>query len=125
MRFSSNTKLLAQFDQTSLTDVILQLLIFFRLSSSLVVAPGDQGAGSPGSDGRNGDGARRNRHPERRGQLFPNADRIMMEDFGPPLNLLLSNGRDRIVVVRADRNAMLQSTIRIIDIVKAAGASRL
>jgi biopolymer transport protein ExbD len=124
MKFSSEMKLLAQFNQTSLTDVILLLLIFFLLSSSFVVAPGIKVRIPRAVTGETGTEQSVVVTLTEQGQLFLNADRIPMEDLGPRLNLLLSKGRDRIVVVRADRNATLQSTIQIIDIAKAAGASR-
>jgi biopolymer transport protein ExbD len=124
MKFSSTTKVLAQFNQTSLTDVILLLLIFFLLSSSFVVAPGIKVQVPRAVTGETGTEQSIVVTLTEQGQLFLNADRITMEDLGPRLNLLLNKGRDRIVVVRADRNSTLQSTIQVIDIAKAAGASR-
>lgn len=124
MKFASNIPVLAQFNQTSLTDVILQLLIFFLLSSSFVIAPGIKVQVPRAITGETGTEQTVVVTLTERGELFLNADRIPMESLGPRLNLLLSKGRDRVVVVRADRNATLQSTIQIIDIAKAAGATR-
>ncbi len=124
MKFASNVPVLAQFNQTSLTDVILQLLIFFLLSSSFVIAPGIKVQVPRAITGETGTEQTVVVTLTEGGELFLNADRIPIENLGPRLNLLLSKGRDRVVVVRADRNATLQNTIQIIDIAKAAGATR-
>lgn len=124
MKFSTENQVLAQFNQTSLTDVILQLLIFFLLSSSFVVTPGIKILVPKAVTGETGTEQSIVVTLTEKGQLYLNADRITMEDLGPRLNLLLGTTRDRVVVVRADRNTNLQRAIDVIDLAKAAGATR-
>lgn len=124
MKFSSDNKLLAQFNQTSLTDVILQLLIFFLLSSSFVITPGIKIQVPKAITGETGSEQSLVITMTERGQVFLNANRITIQELGPRLSTLLRTGKDRIVIVRADRNTTLQSTVEVIDIAKAAGASR-
>jgi biopolymer transport protein ExbD len=124
MRFQTENQLLAQFNQTSLTDVILQLLIFFLLSSSFVITPGIKIQVPKAVTGETGTEQSVVITLTEKGTIYLNADRIPLEDLGPRLNMLLSAARERVVVVRADRNTNLQSTINVIDIAKAAGATR-
>ena len=124
MKFSSDNKLLAQFNQTSLTDVILQLLIFFLLSSSFVITPGIKIQVPKAITGETGSEQSLVITMTERGQVFLNANRITIQELGPRLSTLLRTGKDRIAIVRADRNTTLQSTVEAIDIAKAAGASR-
>ena len=124
MKFSTDNPLMAQFNQTSLTDVVLQLLIFFLLSSSFVLTPGIKILVPKAVTGETGAEQSIIVTLTEKGQIYLNADRITMEDLGPRLNLLLGTTRDRVIVVRADRNTNLQRAIDVIDLAKAAGANR-
>jgi biopolymer transport protein ExbD len=124
MRFQTENELLAQFNQTSLTDVILQLLIFFLLSSSYVLTPGIKIQVPKAVTGETGTEQSVVITLTEKGTIYLNADRVPLDDLGPRLHMLLSAAKDRVVIVRADRNTNLQSTINVIDIAKAAGATR-
>jgi biopolymer transport protein ExbD len=124
MKFTRENRLLAQFNFTSLTDVVLQLLIFFLLSSSFVVSPGIKVEVPKAVTGETGTEQSVVITLTEKGELFVNADRSTMEDVGPRLAALLQGNFERVVVVRADRNVTLQSTIEVIDIAKAVGARR-
>jgi biopolymer transport protein ExbD len=124
MKFSADNKVQPAFNYTSLTDVILQLLIFFLLSSSFVVAPGIKVQIPRAVTGETGADQSVVITLTEKGQLFVNADRATLEDLGKRLAELLQGNADRVVVVRADRNVTLQNTVEVIDIAKAVGARR-
>jgi biopolymer transport protein ExbD len=124
MKFTGENKLLAAFNYTSLTDVVLQLLIFFLLSSSFVVAPGIKVQVPKAVSGETGSEVSITISLTERGELFLNADRVTVQDLGHKLAGLLDKARDRIVIVRADKNVTLQSTVEVIDIAKSVGATR-
>jgi biopolymer transport protein ExbD len=124
MKFSLENKVLAQFNQTSMTDVVLLLLIFFLLSSSFVVAPGIKVAVPRAVTGETGSEQSIAITLTEEGQLFLNAERITIQELTPRLTILLGKTKDRIVVIRADRNTTLQRTVEVIDMAKAAGATR-
>jgi biopolymer transport protein ExbD len=124
MKFTHENKLLAAFNYTSLTDVVLQLLIFFLLSSSFVVAPGIKVQVPKAVTGETGSEVSITISLTERGELFLNADRVTVQDLGHKLAGLLDKARDRIVVVRADKNVTLQNTVEVIDIAKSVGATR-
>jgi biopolymer transport protein ExbD len=124
MKFTGENKLLAAFNYTSLTDVVLQLLIFFLLSSSFVVVPGIKVQVPKAVSGETGSEVSITISLTERGELFLNADRVTVQDLGHKLAGLLDKARDRIVIVRADKNVTLQSTVEVIDIAKSVGATR-
>ncbi len=124
MKFTGENKLLAAFNYTSLTDVVLQLLIFFLLSSSFVVIPGIKVQVPKAVSGETGSEVSITISLTERGELFLNADRVTVQDLGHKLAGLLDKARDRIVIVRADKNVTLQSAVEVIDIAKSVGATR-
>ncbi len=124
MKFTAENKVQPAFNYTSLTDVILQLLIFFLLSSSFVVAPGIKVLVPKAVTGETGTEQSIVITLTEKGQLFVNADRATLEDLGARIARFLQGNADRIVVVRADKNTTLQNTIQVIDIAKAVGARR-
>jgi len=124
MKFTSENKLLAAFNYASLTDVVLLLLIFFLLSSSFVVAPGIKVQVPKAVTGETGTEVSITITMTETGELFLNADRLSVQDLGHRLSGLLDKARDRIVIVRADKNVTLQSTVQVIDIAKSVGATR-
>ena len=124
MRFTSDQKLLTTFSVSSLTDIVMLLLIFFLLSSSFVMQPGIKVQLPTAETGET--------HTDRnivlsmtdRGQLFFNAEAVTLDALGGKIARALSTDPSLVVVVNADRAVTLQSTIRIIDIAKAVGATR-
>jgi biopolymer transport protein ExbD len=124
MKFTAENKVQPAFNYTSLTDVILQLLIFFLLSSSFVVSPGIKVLVPKAVTGETGTEQSIVITLTEKGQLFVNADRATLEDLGTRIARFLQGNTDRIVVVRADKNTTLQNTIQVIDIAKAVGARR-
>jgi len=100
------------------------LLIFFLLSSSFVMQPGIKVQLPTAETGET--------HTDRnivlsmtdRGQLFFNAEAVTLDALGGKIARALSTDPSLVVVVNADRAVTLQSTIRIIDIAKAVGATR-
>jgi biopolymer transport protein ExbD len=119
MKFGSQNKLIAAFNYASLSNVAL--LFFFLLSTSLVVTPGitmrvpKSVAGETGSITIS---------LTEQGDLLLNAERVTVQDLGRKLSGLLETDRDRVVVIRADKNVTLQSTVEVMDIAKSAGATR-
>ena len=127
MNFSTEgrQKYLDTFNFSSLTDVVMQLLIFFLLTFSFantrgmnVTLPKAQ-VGQP---------------PQRKTitftigkdkRIFLNNQAVGKEQLGQRLNALMQNDRDQQVVVQADKDLILQDVIEILDIAKGIGATRL
>lgn len=124
MKFSPENKTLAAFNFTSLTDVVMQLLIFFLLSSSFVIQPGIKVQVPKAETGESAKDKSVTVTLTERGLLFVNSEQVTMETLGQKLSSALQNEQDRVVVINADKSVTLQNTVRVIDVAKGIGASR-
>lgn len=124
MKFKAENNLIASFNFTSLTDVVMLLLVFFLLSSSFVTQLGikvqlPKAATAESSSDRNIIVTL-----TEKGQVFLNAEHVMLGNLGPRIARSLQSSQDKVIVIRADKGVTLQNTVQVIDIAKAAGASR-
>ncbi|MCX7984031.1 MAG: biopolymer transporter ExbD [Bacteroidetes bacterium] len=125
MKFRSNErKYIVAFSYASLTDVVLQLLIFFLLSSAFVIQSGIK-VHLP-----------RAVHQEQEtkgqitititadGRVYLNNLNISLSALRNSLATLLEQRPNDLVVIHADRSVTLQQTVDVMDIAKSAGAVR-
>jgi biopolymer transport protein ExbD len=124
MKFQTEQKLLTSFSFSSLTDIVLLLLIFFLLSSSFVIQPGIKVQLPRAETGESHSDKNIVVTLTEKGQLFLNSEQVSIDNFGQKLSSALSPDKERIVVIKADKNVTLQNTVQVIDIAKAVGASR-
>lgn len=125
MRFrNTERKYIVAFSYASLTDVVLQLLIFFLLSSAFVMQSGIK-VQLPKAV---------HQEQETKGQiiialtaegnLYLNNVPITKSALRASLSSLLQKNPQDLVVIHADRSVTLQQTVDVIDIAKSAGAAR-
>lgn len=125
MDFKPQNKLLTIFSFSSLTDIVMLLLVFFLLTSSFVVLPGVKVV-LPKSESRETE----SKQPvtvtlSREGFIYLNADIVTENELGPKLSSVLEGAHEKVVVINADESVQLQSAVRVMDIAKGAGASKL
>lgn len=58
-------------------------------------------------------------------RLFVNSDAVPKEQLGARLTILIRQDPDQQIVVRADKDLVLQDVVEVLDIAKGAGATRL
>ncbi len=124
MKFERRNKVEAAFNFTSLIDVVMNLLIFFLLSSSFVVQPGIKVQVPKAETGEASDKKSVTVTLTEQGGLYVNAEQATLETLGQKLSTALASQTDKVVVINADRNVTLQNTVQVIDIAKAVGASK-
>ncbi|MEK9138553.1 MAG: biopolymer transporter ExbD [Bacteroidota bacterium] len=124
MRLGQDTRLLTNFSVSSLTDIVMLLLIFFLLSSSFVTQPGIKVQLPKAETGETPTDKNLTVTLTEKGQLFFNSEQVTLETLGQKLAAAIKSDRERVVVIRADRNVTLQNTVQVIDIAKAVGANR-
>ena len=115
MGLKKRSKISAEFNMSSLTDIIFLLLIFFMLTSSLVAPNGVNmrlpGAGNPGTES--------SEPPEVRvrqdGSFTLNGRKMSSSILEKELRSLKRGGEDSFLL-SPDGKAPLQSTIRVWDI---------
>lgn len=112
-------------DLTPLVDTVLNLLIFFMLSSSFAFQPGIRV--------RLPEAASKEEEPQRdlvlvltRDQrLYLNDDPIQLPDLGTRLQEHLRARNDAVVIIKADRDVIHGRVVEVMDIAKEAGVTRL
>ncbi len=124
-RPTHRSRYLESFNFSSLTDVVMQLLIFFLLTFSFANTRGmnvtlpKTAVGQP---------------PQRRTitvsiqkdqVLFVNSEAVKKEQLASKLSELFKSDTDQQIVVRADKDLTLQDVVEILDIAKGIGATKL
>jgi biopolymer transport protein ExbD len=112
-------------DLTPLVDTVLNLLIFFMLSSSFAFQPGIRV--------RLPEAASKEEEPQRdlvlvltRDQrLYLNDAPVQLADLGARLRERLRERNEAVVIIRADRDVLHGRVVEVMDIAKEAGAVRL
>ncbi|MBI4548858.1 MAG: biopolymer transporter ExbD [Ignavibacteriae bacterium] len=118
-------KFLESFNFSSLTDVVMQLLIFFLLTFSFANTRGmnvtlpKTAVGQPPIRKTISVSIAKDK------QVFINNETIQKDILAKRLAGLLKQDPDQQIVVRADKDLMLQDVVEILDIAKGAGATRL
>jgi biopolymer transport protein ExbD len=124
MRFRSENRLVAQFSFASLPDIVMLLLVFFLLSSSFVAQPGIKVQLPKAETAESPVDRNITVTLTEQGQIFLNAEQVTLQNLEQKVAGLLGSVEDKMVVIRADRQVTIQSTVQVIDVVKAAGATR-
>jgi len=112
-------------DLTPLVDTVLNLLIFFMLSSSFAFQPGIRV--------RLPEAASKEEEPQRdlvlvltRDQrLYLNDDPIQLTELRTRLHEHLRARNDAVVIIKADRDVIHGRVVEVMDIAKEAGVTRL
>jgi len=124
MMLRQENKLLTIFSYSSLTDIVLLLLIFFLLTSSFVAQPGLKVQLPRAEAAEALDEQRVVVTLTEKGTVYLNNKTVTIQTLGQHLSSALQKTPDQVVVINADRNVSLQSTVQVIDIAKTAGATR-
>jgi biopolymer transport protein ExbD len=124
MQLKPRQELLATFNYTSLTDVVMLLLIFFLLSSSFMAEPGIKVQLPRAETGEQKTGQVLTITLTNHGKVFLNSAETKLDRLQQEITAALQKTPDRVVQIRADKDVTLQNTVRVIDLAKAAGADR-
>jgi biopolymer transport protein ExbD len=124
MKFERSLKVNPAFNYAALTDIVMQLLIFFLLSSSFVIMPGvkvqlPKAQTTEVQTDRNTvitlTGS---------GRIFLNLDEVTKATLAQKLIPVLDKDRNQVVILKAEKTVSLQSAVDVIDIAKGVGAQR-
>ncbi|MDZ7316381.1 MAG: biopolymer transporter ExbD, partial [candidate division KSB1 bacterium] len=115
MKIQTTRKRMVHFQTVSLTDIVLLLLIFFLLTSSFVVQPGIKIKLPKAASGAQDDSDKIFITVTQRERIYLNQQPVTREELGARLRQIFSKTPDKLVVIRADKDISLETTIRIID----------
>ena len=119
-----NSDIVAEINITPLTDIFLVLLIIFMITSSAMIESGGKvnlpKAVATQSETR---GTTVTLTPKR--EIYVNQKKVTDESLESTLREALSTSPDKTVILRGDRDVLLGETVKVMSIVKRAGASEI
>lgn len=124
MNFERKHKIEPNFNYASLTDIILQLLIFFLITSSFVSSPGIQVQLPKAQTSETQTDRQTVLTITTAGRMYINSEEVTSETLGQKLIPILDQNRTQVIIVRADKDVSLQKAVEVIDLAKGVGAQR-
>jgi len=119
-----SSDIMAEINITPLTDIFLVLLIIFMITSSAMIESGGKvnlpKAVATQSEAR---GTTVTLTPKR--EIYVNQKKVTEETLETALKDALSGSADKVVILRGDREVLLGETVKVMSIVKQAGASEI
>jgi biopolymer transport protein ExbD len=120
----SNAEILAEINITPLTDIFLVLLIIFMITSSAMIESGGKvnlpKAVATRSESRGTTVTLTPKH-----EIFVNQKKVSEESLEKTLQEALSASPDKTVILRGDKDVLLGDTVKVMSIIKRAGASEI
>ena len=119
-----NSEILSEINITPLTDIFLVLLIIFMITSSAMIESGGKvnlpKAVATQSESR---GTTVTLSPKR--EIHVNQKKVSEEGLEAALKEVLSASANKIVILRGDKDVLLGDTVKVMSIIKRAGAAEI
>ncbi len=110
---------LALFSQSSLTDIVLLLLIFFLLTSSFVTSFGIKVNIPKAETGVTTQNQYISVAVTKTGEFYVEGKRVASTELSAAIRLARQNSTDGTIVLRADKDARVDDAVRVMNIGKA------
>ncbi|MCW9708436.1 ExbD/TolR family protein [Fodinibius salsisoli] len=110
---------LTLFSQSSLTDIVLLLLIFFLLTSSFVTNFGIKVNIPNAETGAQTDSQFINVAVTKEGEFYVNGEMTQMGQLTTALRDAKTENPDGTLVLRADKDAIVDNAVRVMNVAKA------
>jgi biopolymer transport protein ExbD len=121
---NDSSEIYAEINITPLTDIFLVLLIIFMITSSAMIESGAKvnlpKAVATQSESR---GTTVTLTPKK--EIFVNQKKVNEDSLEAALQEALTANADKTVILRGDRDVLLGDTVRVMSIIKRAGASEI
>jgi biopolymer transport protein TolR len=119
-----NSEIVAEINITPLTDIFLVLLIIFMITSSAMIESGGKinlpKAVATQSEARGTTVTLTPKH-----EIYVNQKKVSEEILEATLKAALSTSPDKTVILRGDREVLLGETVKVMSMIKRAGASEI
>jgi biopolymer transport protein ExbD len=119
-----NAAIVAEINITPLTDIFLVLLIIFMITSSAMVESGGKvnlpKAVATQSESRGTTVTLSPKH-----EIFVNQKKVDENALEATLQQALNSTSDKTVILRGDKDVLLGETVKVMSIIKRAGASEI
>ena len=119
-----NSDIMAEINITPLTDIFLVLLIIFMITSSAMIESGGKvnlpKAVATQSESRGTTVTLSPKH-----EIYVNQKKVTEEGLEAALKDALNANANKIVILRGDKDVLLGDTVKVMSIIKRAGASEI
>jgi biopolymer transport protein TolR len=119
-----NSEIFAEINITPLTDIFLVLLIIFMITSSAMIESGGRinlpKAVATRSESRGTTVTLTPKH-----EIFVNQKKVSEDGLEKTLQEALSISPDKTVILRGDKDVLLGDTVKVMSIIKRAGATEI
>jgi biopolymer transport protein ExbD len=116
--------ILSEINITPLTDIFLVLLIIFMITSSAMIESGGKinlpKAVATQSESRGTTVTLTPKH-----EIYVNQKKVSEENLETTLKDALNGSADKTVILRGDRDVLLGDTVKVMSMIKRAGASEI
>ena len=116
--------IVAEINVTPLTDIFLVLLIIFMVTSTALTNQGSK-VDLPRADAGAGEATGVVVTATAEGRLEVDGKPIKIDDLGGALTTAFQHGTSRNVILRGDRNIILEDAVELMSVAREAGAERL
>ena len=119
-----NSDIMAEINITPLTDIFLVLLIIFMITSSAMIESGGKvnlpKAVATQSESRGTTVTLTPKH-----EIYVNQKKVSEENLDAALKEALNQNQNKTVILRGDKDVLLGDTVKVMSIIKRAGASEI
>ncbi len=118
-------RLSAKLDMAPMIDIVFLLLIFFMLTANFMTQEGikinlpNAKSITPQSE------EEITVYIDSIGKVYLAGRELKYKDLYEELHSLIENSNNKLVIVKSDRNVILEKAVRVMDIAKDAGAEKL
>ena len=119
-----SSEIVAEINITPLTDIFLVLLIIFMITSSAMIESGGK-VSLPKAVATQTESRGTTVTLAPKGELFVNQKKVTAESLEKTLEQALNNNANKTVILRGDKDVLLGETVRIMSIIKRAGATEI
>lgn len=125
MKIETRYKRMTALNPISIADIVLLLIIFFLLTSTFVIQQGIRVKLPKAFSEESAPPDRITITMTEAGQLFLGDGLVGLDNLEILLKKKIEELGNPLVVIRADRTVIIEKAVRVMDIVREAGATRL
>ena len=119
-----NGDIVAEINITPLTDIFLVLLIIFMITSSAMIESGGK-VNLPKAVATQTESRGTTVTLSPKGEIFVNQRKVTEESLEKALQEVLNNNANKTVILRGDKDVLLGETVKVMSIIKRAGATEI
>ncbi len=119
-----NGDIVAEINITPLTDIFLVLLIIFMITSSAMIESGGK-VNLPKAVATQSESRVTTVTLTPKKEIFVNQRKVSEESLEKALQEALNNNANKTVILRGDKDVLLGETVKVMSIIKRAGATEI